>query len=47
MGPKDPVTGRHGWTHCDDKSPLCHGASAVYPSNTSEIVGKYCGMDDC
>lgn len=36
----------HTWTHCDDKSPRCVGAVSSYPSDKSEIVGPYCGVDE-
>ena len=35
---------RTGWTHCEDGSPRCEGASSDYAS-TDKIVGKWCGMD--
>jgi hypothetical protein len=38
--------GKLGWIHCEDKTPICNEAGAIYPSNISEIVGKYCGKDD-
>jgi hypothetical protein len=33
------------WRHCEDKSPRCDGASFVYPSKRSDIVGSFCEMD--
>lgn len=35
----------HTWTHCEDKSPRCDGASSIYPKNRAEIKGKFCGCD--
>ena len=34
------------WRHCEDKSPRCKGADSTYPQDRSEIVGKFCGMDE-
>lgn len=34
------------WLHCDDQTPRCAGASAVFPAQRNEIVGAYCGLDD-
>lgn len=42
-GPK-PI--ENGWRHCEDKSPRCEGASAVFPKTKAEIKGKWCGADD-
>jgi len=35
------------WFHCDTKTPMCPGASAIYPESRDQIKGKYCGADDC
>jgi hypothetical protein len=37
---------RRIWVHCEDRSLMCPGASAIYPNSKDEIVGKYCGEDD-
>ncbi len=39
--------GSNGWTHCEDSTPRCPGAVSAYPASDEEIVGKYCGRDDC
>ena len=39
-------SGDRSWLHCEGKTPLCEGAKSVFPGNTSEIQGKWCGMDD-
>lgn len=36
----------HSWRHCDDKTPICEGAKAIYPNTSDEIVGKWCGRDN-
>ncbi len=36
---------RAGWTHCEDKTPLCAGAESVYPKGRGFIRGRYCGID--
>lgn len=34
-----------GWRHCEDKSPRCKNAAAVYPQSNKDIVGEWCGRD--
>lgn len=33
------------WTHCEDKSPRCAGASSINPAGRENIVGRFCGAD--
>lgn len=35
-----------GWTHCEDKTPRCAGATSDFPESTAEIVGRWCGIDE-
>ncbi len=40
-----------GWYHCFGKrlaadSPMCEGATAVYPPSLDKISGPYCGADN-
>lgn len=37
---------RATWLHCEDKSPLCVGATTAYPKTRAVIVGAYCGADE-
>lgn len=37
---------RSTWRHCEDKSPLCEGASREFPQAVDEIRGKFCAGDD-
>lgn len=34
------------WLHCEDRSPMCNGAIAIYVASRSEIQGMYCGVDE-
>lgn len=34
-----------GWTHCEDQTPRCAGASSRYPTSRAEIVGPFCACD--
>lgn len=43
-GPKDS-NGRTTWTHCEDKTARCPGATSIFPASVDEIRGKYCGCD--
>lgn len=36
---------RNGWRHCEDRSSICIGASAVFPISESSIRGEWCGRD--
>ncbi len=36
----------HSWRHCEDKTPICFGATTPYPRDSKEIVGEFCGADD-
>lgn len=40
------VDGRSGWSHCEDKSPICDDAGAVYPDAGEQPRGHWCGRDD-
>jgi hypothetical protein len=33
------------WRHCEDKTPMCPGGSAIYPLSEKYIKGKWCGKD--
>lgn len=35
----------NGWQHCEGHSPMCAGGSAIYPSSTAAIKGRWCGRD--
>jgi hypothetical protein len=41
-----PMDKQRGWQHCEDKSPMCILANAVYPLSKAEIQGSYCGKDE-
>jgi hypothetical protein len=34
-----------GWTHCEDGTPRCDGATSTYPTSRAEIVGRFCACD--
>lgn len=36
---REAHAGAGGWFHCNDATPLCNGASAVWPSSTEENCG--------
>lgn len=42
-GPRDQ---QRGWQHCEDKTPMCILANAIYPKTKAEICGPYCGKDE-
>lgn len=43
-GKPDP-NGTATWTHCDDHTRRCEGATSTYPRTRSEIVGPVCAAD--
>ena len=45
-GPFDPKTNAYSWTHCEDKTPRCEGATSDWPVSKDEIKGKWCGADE-
>ncbi len=39
---------KHAWRHCSrfqGWTPICEGATAVYPKRRSDIVGMFCQAD--
>lgn len=34
------------WYHCEDRSAMCRGATAIYPRTRQDIKGNYCGADE-
>lgn len=42
---QNPGDNDHGWHHCENKLPMCVGATAVYPEPGEEPKGKWCGRD--
>lgn len=44
-GPK-MYEGRRGWTHCEDRTPMCIGGKPAYPHSKRDIVGLWCGCDE-
>jgi hypothetical protein len=43
-GPKD-ARGTTTWTHCEDGTPRCAGATSDYPDSRAAIKGRWCGRD--
>lgn len=43
-GDKEPPHGRRSWRHCEDKTPICPKAIAIYVHG-DKLRGKYCGKD--